>query len=462
MNAPLDFDRVDFASFMSVEAEMSVVGGLLLDNSAIDRIEMLKSEHFATDINRRLFNVIFEMISAGKNVDVVTMFEFLQRKGKLDEVGGMAYLNDLVTSVSSSALIGRYAEIIIDKHKLRVVRDANNEIGVAIAQDGLTGDEALNKAAEVLAKIEDADTAADSFNAYDVAAELLEDIGRRAEGLSADVIPTGFDCLDNDALDGGFERGNLVVIAGRTSMGKTAFAFNLLTNMTDTHVGLVISLEMSKLQLARRVAASLSKVSLKAMKIGVDRMSGDQWGDLTVGLERMGKKKFHIQERAAPTAHNICAAARKHKRKHGLDILVVDHLGLLDTGSGKENTAEKIGVATRALKNLALELNIVVLLLVQINRGGANGERPNKSQLRDSGRIEEDANEILLLHRDDYYRDEEDKKRDGHTHLICDKVRDGEPKTVHLKFDGQFSRFSDWDGFPPVYEQSKSSRGGRN
>ena len=237
MNAHLDFDRVDFASFMSVEAEMSVVGGLLLDNSAIDRIEMLKPEHFATDINRRLFNVIFEMISAGKNVDVVTMFEFLQRKGKLDEVGGMAHLNDLVTSVSSSALIGRYAEIIIDKHKLRVVRDANNEIGVAIAQDGLTGDEALNKAAEVLAKIEDADTAADSFNAYDVAAELLEDIGRRAEGLSADVIPTGFDCLDNDALDGGFERGNLVVIAGRTSMGKTAFAFNLLTNMTDTHVG---------------------------------------------------------------------------------------------------------------------------------------------------------------------------------------------------------------------------------
>ena len=464
MNALTDFNFDDQARFANVGAEQSVLGGLMLNNSAIDLIEGLKAEHFTRSEHQGLFRAITFMIQNGKQADVMTVFEVMQRKNKLDEIGGMPYLNQLVMSVSSSALIASYADIIISCSQLRTVRDAANEIHASIVTQGLTGAEAINKAAEVLANIENADTSAESASASDVAVELLDDIAKREAGVSKDVIATGFDSLDNDALDGGFERGNVIVIAGRTSMGKTAFGFNLLSNMTDDHVGLVVSLEMSKLQLARRVAASLGNIGLSDMKSGVSNMDEAAWGRLTVGIDKLGKKKFHIQERSDPTVYNICAAARKHKRKHGLDVLMVDHLGLMNHGDSKANDASKIGATTKALKNLALELNIVILLLVQINRAGAQGDakRPTLANLRDSGRIEEDADIALLLHRDDYYRDEEEKKHDGFTHLICAKVRDGDPKTVHLKFDGKYSRFSDWVGLPPHYEPVQIKKSGRD
>ena len=452
----------------SIEAEQSILGALLLKNDIIDDLDDLSDSHFTLPEHKIMFRATKKLILDKKNhgCDPIILFEALTRTRQIEQVGGMVYINALVTSVGSAVHARRYADIVIDKAKLRAVHNASLAINEACAKDRLTGEQALAVASEALALLDESDNSADSVSAIDIAGELLSDIGRRAEGLSAEVIPTGFSCLDNDVVDGGFERGQLVVIGGRTSMGKTAFGFNLLTNMTDDYVGLVVSLEMSKLQLARRCVASLGGVSLSDMKNGVSSLNDDGWAAVSKGTEALGAKKFHIQERTDPTAHNICSAARKHKRKHGLDVLMIDHLGLMNHGNSKSNDAAKIGESTRILKSLAQELNIVVLLLVQINRSGASAtndtKRPNKAQLRDSGRIEEDADIILLLHRDDYYRDEEKKTRDGHTHLLCEKVRDGDPKTVNLKFDGAFSRFTDWHGAPPhlieEYKPKSSNR----
>lgn len=463
MNAEMDYRLDGEGRFASIEAEQSVLGGLMLDNTAIDRIDTLKAEHFTRPEHQGLFRAICYMIHNGLACDVITVFEVMQRKNKLDEMGGMPYLNSLVTSLASTAHIKRYAEIVIDRFQLRQVRDGINAISQAIVQNGYSGTQAVAKAAEVLSHMEAADFSAESVGALEVAQHLLDDIARRAAGECADVIPSGFPTLDKEVLDGGFERGQLVVVAGRPSMGKTAFGFNLLSAMTVEQVGLAVSLEMSQLQLARRVVASLGSVPLPMLKSGVNQLSDEQWEGVTQGVDRFSQRKLHIQERAEPTAYSICAAARKHKRKYGLDVLLLDHLGLMDHGHSASNDATKIGQSTRALKNLALELNIVVVLLVQINRSGGMGEvkRPSLINLRDSGRIEEDADVVLLLHRDDYYRDEEHKTHDGHTLLMAAKVRDGDPSTVHLKFEGAHSRFTEWQGALPTASLSEAMQPAR-
>lgn len=454
--------------FENIEAEQSVIGGLMLNNAAIDDVCGLKPEHFSLPAHQILYRMIEWMIQNGKPADVITVFEVLQRKNKLDEVGGMVYLNQLVTSVSSSALVKRYAEIVIDRSKRKSVYQGAMAIAAAVSGEGLTGEQAIERAGEVLQSFDSVSTTDDCIPVFDAVQAFLTDLESRAGGISKDVIPSGFSFLDNSGvLDGGFERGQLAVVGGRTSMGKTTLAFNFLMNMANSVKKMVVSLEMSNNQLIRRCAASIGSVSMKSLKTGVDKMTDSEWKGVTYATESLTNKNLFIQQKSTATAYGICASARRQKRKYGLDVLVVDHLGLMNHGDGNANTAEKIGDTTKALKHLAQELNIVVILLVQINRaaaGAAGGDvkRPSRENLRDSGRIEEDADVIMLIHRDDHYRIEESKTHDGHTHLICDKVRDGEPMTLNLKFEGQFSRFVEWHGAVPYVEKKQYKTSGRD
>lgn len=464
MNAVVDNFNAGF-EFANIQAEQDVLGGLMLNSAALDEVGGLLAEHFSTVPHQRLYKLIEGLIQKGGDANVISVFEVLQRKNELQAVADMPYLNSLVLSVCSSVMVRRSAQIVVDRALTKKVYQNAMALAASVTQEGLSGIEAIARAGELMSGLELADVSDDAIPMSSLVQDFLTDLSERAEGKSADVIESGFSCLDNGAvLDGGFERGQLVVIGGRTGMGKTTLGFNLLTGMKSDVKRMVVSLEMSNMQLIRRCAASVGGVAMGEFKNGVSKMSEDAWGRVTVASEKLNNQDIFIQQRKSSTAYGICAAARKQKRKHGLDVLMIDHLGLMNHGDSRANTAEKIGDTTKALKNLAQELNIVVLLLVQINRAGsgasAGGEvkRPTRENLRDSGRIEEDADIIMLIHRDDHYRVAEKKDQKGHTHLICDKVRDGEPTTLHLKFEGQFSRFTDWMGDEPSYDDIAESK----
>lgn len=455
--------------FASIEAEQSVLGGLMLNSAAFDDVGGLVAEHFSTVPHQRLYKLIAGLIQKGGDANVVSVFDMLQRKNELNAVADMPYLNSLVVSVGSAYQVGRYASIVVDRALRKKVYQDAMALAASVTQEGLSGADAIARAGELMSGLELSDVSDDAVPMSDLVQDFLTDLSERSEGKSADVIESGFSCLDGGAvLDGGFERGQLVVIGGRTGMGKTTLGFNFLTGMQSCVKRMVVSLEMSNMQLIRRCAASVGGVSMGEFKNGVSQMTDDSWARVIVATENLSKQNIFIQQRKSSTAYGICAAARKQKRKHGLDVLMIDHLGLMNHGDSRANTAEKIGDTTKALKNLAQELNIVILLLVQINRAatgasaGGETKRPTRENLRDSGRIEEDADIIMLIHRDDHYRIAEKKDNKGHTHLICDKVRDGEPTTLHLKFDGRFSRFTEWLGDEPSYEQVVPKSGYRD
>lgn len=451
----------DFDQFTSPNAEASIIGALLGKNEILDDVSFLKEYHFDDHANRLIFNVICKQIAHGKAADPISVFDDLQRNNRLDEVGGMPYITSLFTSASVGTGSVQWAHLLVEKHKLRMVRNVAIELNEAICKKGMTGSEAVEQAMSALLSLEE-DKEEQIYDGVSLAREVLTDVQNRFEGQAEDGIDTGFGVL-KDVMPNGIERGQLIVVAGRTAMGKSAFANSLALNVSRDHHVLTVSYEMTKKQLSRRSAATLGRIHQKYLQVGFNEDDNDVWERLTVATEEMTKRKYSIAERVGRTALSVASVARKHQRSRGLDVLIVDHVGLMQHEMGKgQNTASAIGETTRQLKQLAIDLNIAVVLLVQVNRAGSGEVKmPSLTDLRDSGRIEEDADVVVLLHRDDYYREESKKTHDGFTRLICAKVRDGEQKTVYLKFYGQFSLFEDWVGEVPAAQsvEHKQSRG---
>ena len=250
----------------------------------------------------------------------------------------------------------------------------------------------------------------------------------------------------------------MIVIAGRTGMGKSALANTLAINIAKNHSVLTVSYEMTKHQLARRSGAMLGEIPQRFLQVGFDESDNDTWDKLTEATEEITKRKYFIANKPPRTAYGVASLARKHKRKNGLDVLIVDHIGLMNHEIQKgQNLANAIGESTRQLKQLALDLGIVVILMCQINRAGAGEVKPPQlTDLRDSGRIEEDADNVFIMHRPDYYRTE--KKNDGLCQLNLAKVRDGEQTVVNLRFDGAYSRFVAWVGELPVHDEKNQHK----
>ena len=434
----------------SLEAEQSVLGGLLLDNSAADKVgDILAGEDFYNDAHRSVFAAIMNLIADNKPADVVTVAEALGSLKKLDYVGGMAYLGALVENVPTAANIRRYAEIVRERSILRRLAAAGGEIAdTAYNPLGRSVREILDQAETRVFEI--AEHGARGQQGFQELRPLLTQVVERIELLFArenpsDVtgVPTGF--TDLDRLTSGLQEGDLIVVAGRPSMGKTALALNIAEHIAlSTKVKLpvaVFSMEMGATQLAMRLIGSVGR--LDQHKIRTGQLSPDDWERLSDALGRLSDAAIHIDETAALNALELRARARRLARQYGgkLGAIVVDYLQLMQAVAQGENRATEISEISRSLKALAKELRVPVIALSQLNR--SLEQRPNKrpimSDLRDSGAIEQDSDLILFISRDEVYN--EDTQDKGVAEIIVGKQRNGPIGTVKLAFLGQYTRF---------------------
>ena len=434
----------------SLEAEQSVLGGLLLDNAAADKIgDILSSEDFYNDAHRSLYGAMMTLIADNKPADVITVAEALGSVKKLEYVGGMAYLGALVDNVPTAANIRRYAEIVRERAILRRLIAAGGEIADAAYNPlGRSVREILDQAETRVFEI--AEHGARGQQGFVELQPLLTQVVERIELLykrdnPSDVtgVPTGF--ADLDRMTSGFQEGDLIVIAGRPSMGKTAFALNIaehiaLSSKVKLPVGL-FSMEMGATQLAMRLIGSVGR--LDQHKIRTGQLTSDDWERLSEALGRLSDAAIHVDETAALNALELRARARRLARQYGgkLGAIVVDYLQLMQAVATGENRATEISEISRSLKALAKELKVPVLALSQLNR--SLEQRPNKrpimSDLRESGAIEQDADVILFIYRDEVYN--EDTPDKGVAEIIVGKQRNGPIGTIRLAFLGQYTRF---------------------
>jgi replicative DNA helicase len=432
----------------SIEAEQSVLGGLLLDNGAADRIaDFLSGDHFYSDAHRLLYNAIMQLVADNKPADVVTVAEALGSINKLDYVGGMTYLAALVENVPTAANIRRYAEIVHERAILRRLAAAGGEIAESAFHPlGRSVREILDQAETKVFEI--AEHGARGQQGFQDIRPLLTQVVERIEFLynrdnPSDVtgIATGF--TDLDRMTSGLQEGDLIVIAGRPSMGKTSLALNIAE-----HVALVLkmpvaifSMEMGATQLAMRLMGSVGR--LDQQKIRTGRLTNDDWERLSGALGKLNDAPIHIDETPAMNALEVRARARRLARQYGgkLGAIIVDYLQLMQAVSDGENRATEISEISRSMKALAKELKVPILALSQLNR--SLEQRPNKrpvmSDLRESGAIEQDADVILFIYRDEVYnQDTQDK---GVAEIIIGKQRNGPIGMVRLAFLGENTRF---------------------
>jgi replicative DNA helicase len=431
----------------SVEAEQSVLGGLLLDNAAWDRIgDLISVGDFYRHDHRLIYDVIARLIHESRPADVVTVYEALQNAGKAGDAGGLAYLNALAQNTPSAANIRRYAEIVRDRSVLRKLVTVGDEIATtALNPQGRDTKTILDEAESRLFGIaEEGSRGRQGFvEIHPLLTRVVEHISQlfeRANPSDVTGTPTGF--FDVDKMTAGLQPGDLIVIAGRPSMGKTAFAVNI-----GEHVAIdqgmpvaVFSMEMGAQQLALRMLSSVGRINQQRLRTG--RLETDDWPKLTEAMRKMQDAPLYIDESPALNSLELRARARRLYRVCGkLGLIVVDYLQLMSaTGSG-ENRATEISEISRSLKALAKELQVPVIALSQLNRTveARNDKRPVMSDLRESGAIEQDADVIMALYREEQYNHDTTEK--GVAEVLILKQRNGPTGRINLRFAGEFTRF---------------------
>ena len=440
----------------SVEAEQSVLGGLLLDNSAWDRAgDLLTDSDFYRYEHRHIYGAIGALVAASKPADVITVFEQLQSLGKADECGGLVYLNALAQSVPSAANMRRYAEIVRERAVLRKLVAASDEIATsAFNPQGRPVAQILDDAEGKIFRIgEEGMRTRQAFQSMDqLVVQLIDRVNELHENGAEEVtgVRTGF--YDLDRLTAGLQAGDLIVLAARPSMGKTALALNIGEHVAVKE-GLpvvVFSMEMGASQLALRMVGSLGRIDQNHLRTGALR--DDEWGRLSEAVEKLGKVSLFIDESGSLTPTELRARARRQARQCGqLGLIVVDYLQLMtgSDGTSDENRATVLGEISRGLKSLAKELKCPVIALSQLNR--SLEQRPNKrpvmSDLRESGALEQDADMIFFIYRDEVYNEESPDK--GIAEIIIGKQRNGPIGTVQLTFLGEFTRFENFASGSP-------------
>jgi replicative DNA helicase len=433
----------------SIEAEQSVLGGLLLDNSAWDRAgDLLTESDFYRWEHRHIYAAIGTLINATKPADVITVFEQLQSMGKGEECGGLVYLNALAQSVPSAANLRRYAEIVRERAILRKLVATSDEIATtAFNPQGRQVSEILDEAEGKIFRIgEEGSRSRQGFQSMDqLVVQLIDRVNELHENGAEDVtgVRTGF--FDLDRMTAGLQPGDLIVLAARPSMGKTAFALNIGEHVA-VNEGLpvvVFSMEMGAAQLALRMVGSLGRIDQSNLRTG--RLRDDEWGRLSEAVEKLGKVSMFIDESPGLTPSEVRARARRQARQCGqLGLIIVDYLQLMSGsgGGGDENRATEIGEISRGLKSLAKELRCPVIALSQLNRSveSRTDKRPMMSDLRESGAIEQDADVIMFIYRDEYYT-KEACKEPGVAEIIIGKQRNGPTGTVKLTFLKPLTKF---------------------
>ena len=431
----------------SVEAEQAVLGGVLLDNGAWDRIaDILAGAHFYRSEHRAVFNAVAALCEAGQPCDAVTVAERLDRDGQLESSGGLAYLAELAENTPSAANIAAYAEIVRERAVLRELIRTSTEIAdAAFRPEGRAALDLLDDAERRIFELAERGGAGrrESIAIRDVLVgvmERIDELSRRDSPITG--VPTGFEDLDRKTA--GLQYGDLIIVAGRPSMGKTSFSMNLVEAATVKAKlpVIVFSMEMPAEQLVMRILSSLGRIDQQKVRTG--RLDGDDWPRLTATLELLNDTKIFIVDDAALTPTELRARCRRLKREHGLGLIVIDYLQLMHVPGTRENRATEISEISRSLKALAKELMVPVVACSQLNRGleQRQDKRPVMSDLRESGAIEQDADLILFIYRDEVYNEESKDK--GKAEIIIGKQRNGPIGRVELTFLNQYTRFENY------------------
>ncbi len=432
----------------SMEAESSVLGGLLLDNKSWEQVADLLSEGvFYRYEHRQVYLGISALINASRPADVITVYEYLQSIGKAEEVGGLGYLNALAQYVPSASNIRRYAEIVRERAILRKLVTASDEIATnAFNTQGKPVPQILDEAEQKIFQIgEEGSRLKQGFQNMDQLAVILMDRVNQMADSPNDItgVPSGF--VDFDKMTSGMQAGDLIVLAARPSMGKTALAINIAEHVA-LNEGLpvaVFSMEMGASQLAIRIVGSIGRIDQQRLRTG--KLNQEEWPRLTEAIEKLRNVSLHIDETPSLTPMELRANARRLARTCGkLGLIVVDYLQLMSgntSSNNGDNRATEIGEISRGLKMLAKELQCPVIALSQLNRSveTRTDKRPMMSDLRESGAIEQDADVIMFIYRDDYYN--KDSKEPGVAEIIIGKHRNGPTGTVKLAFLKPLTRF---------------------
>ena len=432
----------------SVEAEQSVLGGLLLENLAYDRAaDLLTDSDFYRYEHRLIYSAIAALVGETKPADVITVFEHLQSQGKAETCGGLSYLNALAQSVPSAANMRRYAEIVRERAILRKLIAASDEIATqAFNPQGRPVTLILDEAESRIFKIgEEGSRQRQGFQSIDkLMVTLLDRVNELYENGAEEVtgVRTGF--YDLDRMTAGLQKGDLVVLAARPSMGKTAFALNIAEHVAvqEGLPVLVFSMEMGASQLALRLVGSLGRIDQQHLRTG--KLGNDEWTRLAEAVDKLKQAQVFIDETPALNSAELRARARRMARQFGgtLGLIIVDYLQLMSgNSSSEENRATEIGEISRGLKALAKELQCPVMALSQLNRSveSRNDKRPMMSDLRESGAIEQDADVIMFIYRDEYYNKE--SKEPGIAEIVIGKQRNGPVGTVKLTFLKPLTKF---------------------
>ncbi len=432
----------------SIEAEQSVLGGLLLDNLAWERIgDQVNDTDFYRDEHRRIFRQIRKLLESAKPADVVTVAEALDAAGEGEHTGGLAYLGELAANTPSAANIKRYAEIVRERAILRqLVATADEIAGDALNPLGRDAETLLDEAERKIFSI--AEAGAGHKEGFVHINPLLTQVVERIQELhdrdnpsEITGVPTGF--FDLDQKTSGLQPGDLIIVAGRPSMGKTAFAINIAENVavdTGLPVG-VFSMEMGGAQLATRMLSSIGRLNSQSLRTG--RMNDDEWSKLSFALGKLHEAPIYIDETGGLSPANLRARARRLARQYGgkLGLLVIDYIQLMSSNKQGENRATEVSEISRSIKSLAKELQVPIIALSQLSRKveERTDKRPMMSDLRESGAIEQDADVILMMYREEYYKQDTPDK--GIAEVIIGKQRNGPTGTVRLAFLGEYTRF---------------------
>jgi replicative DNA helicase len=427
----------------NLEAEQSVLGGILLDNQSLNNVlEILGVEDFYSEAHRKIFAAIVELYDKNEPIDIITLSNILKSKNQIDQAGGISYLSSLADNVPSAANIAHYAKIVKEKSILRRLIGTATEILNKSYNAGSDIDSVLDEAEHAIFEISE-NKIRPAFSPFK---DLIKDSVKTIEMLYerkelVTGVPTGFEKIDDKTS--GFQKSDLIIIAGRPSMGKTAFALNI-AQYAALEAGIpvaVFSLEMSKEQLALRMLSSESRVDSQRIRRGF--LGEADWPKLINAAGKLSEAPIYIDDTPAITVLEMKAKARRLKSEVDLGLIILDYLQLMRSGGYKESREQEISEISRSLKTLAKELRVPVIALSQLNRQVENrsDKRPQMADLRDSGAIEQDADLIAFIYRDEVYNKSEENIEKGFAEIIIGKQRNGPTGMVKLLFQEQFTRF---------------------
>lgn len=441
MLQPIPFDREDAAPPQNIEVEEAVLGGLLLDPNAIDRIsENLEPWHFYVGAHRRIYSAALELYAEEKPCDLIQVAVRLQDKNDLEKVGGNNKLADLVSRTVSATNIDYYAELIVEKAIRRRMIQAGNQVVDLGNQVAQPLEESIDRMEQIVFEISDRRSQNDLVPPSEFLGDLFDQIETRAIDQTLPGLLCGF--YDLDAMTGGFQRSDLITIAARPSMGKTSFALAIARNISRSRElpVAIFSLEMSKEQLVTRLLSMESRIESTRLKAG--RIAQQEWEPLAQAVGEISESLIHIDDSPNPSVSEMRSKCRRLAVSSAkpLGAVVIDYLQLMGSGDDR-NRVQELARITRQLKGLARELKVPVIILSQLSRGveSRNDKRPMMSDVRESGAIEQDSDLLILLYRDEYYNPDTPDR--GIAEIIVAKQRNGPTGTVKLIFEANFMDF---------------------